>query len=218
MKTTETALLLIFLLGVNSAYGAKLSKKEIDSQIKVMQTQCKKNMKTIRGKFGLDEDAVDRFCDCHTKNVQQYLQQAVFENTKKPTQKDRRQQEAVVKMSFNSCMGEVATKLDQIGYPSVADALLALKNNPGSKISAENDWVIIELFNGKNVELWHFTPKAHPATPAAIKRQIVKRDGQIHVDMRVKCEGKKEACDELIAQYEKISDDVEKELRKKKAK
>ena len=100
-----------------------------------------------------------------------------------------------------------------IGYPSVAAALEALKARPDAHISVQQGWTIVDINNGKEKTLWSFTPSNHPAYPAAIKRDILEKDGTIFIDMKALCEAKKIDCDALINEFEKLNEKISKRMQ-----
>lgn len=73
-----------------------------------------------------------------------------------------------------------AEKNDSIGYSSVSEALQALQARPDAKISVHQGWTIVDVNNGKDMTLWSFAPEDHPAHPAAIKRDILEKDGSVY--------------------------------------
>jgi hypothetical protein len=91
-----------------------------------------------------------------------------------------------------------------IGYPSVAAALAAMKAKPGVAISSEGGWTVI--VDRASMILWSFTPSGHPAHPSAVRRAIVQRGDGVFVDMSVKCESQKAACDQLVAEFNQLTE------------
>jgi len=100
-----------------------------------------------------------------------------------------------------------------IGYPSVGEALEALRANPEAKISTQGGWTVVEVKNDEEMTLWSFTPESSPAHPAAIKRTIVEKDGSIYIDMKVLCQAEKKECDLLIQQFEQLNDNIRKSVQ-----
>jgi hypothetical protein len=91
-----------------------------------------------------------------------------------------------------------------IGYPSVAAALEALKARPDVKISVRDGWTIVnDPISGA---VWSFTPSSHPAHPAAVKRTVVEKNGQVFLDMQALCQASKAACDKLIAEFQELNE------------
>ena len=100
-----------------------------------------------------------------------------------------------------------------IGYPSVAAALEALKARPDVKISAQNGWTIVD--DRATGTLWSFTPPNHPAHPAAVKRTVVERAGEVFVEMSALCQASKVACDKLIAEFRDLNEAMVQAMRRK---
>lgn len=91
-----------------------------------------------------------------------------------------------------------------VGYPSVVAALDALKVREGVKISVQGGWTIVD--DPSENAVWSFAPSGHPAFPAAVKRNIIERDGTVYVDMRALCQATKPACDKLIAEFKELNE------------
>ena len=96
------------------------------------------------------------------------------------------------------------TSRSNIEYQSVADALTALRAKPGVEIRNQGGWTIVDDL--KNYVIWSFAPEGHAAYPAVVKRAIVQKDGRIAVNMGVKCESTKEACDALVREFIELNE------------
>jgi Protein of unknown function (DUF4019) len=92
---------------------------------------------------------------------------------------------------------------NEIGYPTVAEALAALRSRSDVQISQQGGWTIISEAASSSV--WSFTPGEHPAHPSAVKRSIASRDGKTYVDMKVLCEASKTACDKLVTDFQQLN-------------
>ena len=101
--------------------------------------------------------------------------------------------------SANAQLPPLPETASHIEYPSVPEALAALRAKPGVEISTQNGWTIVTE-PARHV-LWSFAPSGHPAYPAVVKRDIVEQDGKIAVRMGVKCGATKEACDALVREF-----------------
>lgn len=64
-----------------------------------------------------------------------------------------------------------------IGYDSVRDAYETLRKDPGTEFTIQDGWPVASQTVGGNFVLWTFTPKDHSAFPAAVRREIVEKDG-----------------------------------------
>ena len=93
-----------------------------------------------------------------------------------------------------------------IEYKTVAEALSVLQSKPGVEISRQRNWTII--VEPKVQVIWSFAPEGHPAYPSVVKRSIKDRNGKVYVDMAVKCDSTKEACDALVREFIKMSADT----------
>jgi len=100
--------------------------------------------------------------------------------------------------------GEVLESLhNEMGYPTVAEALAALRSKPGVQISQRGGWTIIS--DPGLSTLWSFTPTGHPAYPSAVKRSVTTRGGATYIDMKVLCEASKAACDQLVVDFQQLN-------------
>jgi hypothetical protein len=91
-----------------------------------------------------------------------------------------------------------------IEYHSVAEALTSLKARPDVTISTERGWTIIT--DKKNLTIWSFAPDSYPAHPAVVKRAFRDRPGGgSDIDMSVLCEASKEACDQLVREFDAMN-------------
>jgi hypothetical protein len=95
-------------------------------------------------------------------------------------------------------------RMSSIGYPSVADALSALKARSDVKLSVQDGWTVIQ----DGMTLWSFTPADHAAHPSAVKRTLVEQDGGLYVAMNVLCQSTKSACDRLVADFEQLNEQM----------
>jgi hypothetical protein len=100
----------------------------------------------------------------------------------------------------------------KIGYPSVAAALDGLRAKSGVKLSNQSGFTVIE--EPATHTLWTFTPAGHPAHPAVVRRAIVKEGDDLFVDMDVKCEAAKPACDKLVAEFLAMNDRIRENLNR----
>ena len=93
-----------------------------------------------------------------------------------------------------------------IGYATVADALADLLNKPGVKASLQEGWTQFE--DPATLTLWSFAPESNPSYPSAVRRKIVKENGAVHLQMTIKCEAAKVACDDLALRFEKLNEQL----------
>lgn len=98
-----------------------------------------------------------------------------------------------------------------IGYPTVAAALADLRARKDVEIWDSDGWTVIQ--EPANGALWTFTPSDHPAHPAAVRRQVVEREGAVIIQMRALCQAKKRPCDALMAQYKELNESIAKSMQ-----
>lgn len=99
-----------------------------------------------------------------------------------------------------------------LGYTRVADALAALQNNPGAKITHPDGWTVVTVTKPE-LAVWSFVPKGHDAYPAVVRRLIRKTDKGTFVEMKVLCEAKQEPCRRLALQFQQLTAQMQKSLR-----
>ena len=97
-----------------------------------------------------------------------------------------------------------------IGYPSVADALGALKAREDMNISVEDGWTIITEPGG--LTIWSFSPPDQPAYPAVARRDFYQEGGAWYIKMDVRCEASKAACDQLQQDFEALNESMRKAM------
>ena len=95
------------------------------------------------------------------------------------------------------------SRTNEIGYPTVAGALAALRQRPGVQISEQGGWTIVN--DAASATVWSFTPLGHPAHPSAVKRSVVSRNGSTYIDMKVLCEASKAVCDKLVTDFQQLN-------------
>ena len=92
----------------------------------------------------------------------------------------------------------------RIGYPTVAQALTALRADPNVQITIQQGWTI--AVNSSTKTIWAFVPKGDPAYPSVSKETQVSRGGGIHVVRAILCEASKPACDHLVQQFKQLDE------------
>lgn len=105
------------------------------------------------------------------------------------------------------------TSESNIGYPNVAAARKALLAKPGIEVMKQNEWVVINDATGPDLTIWHFTPEAHEAHPAAVRRTTLEKDGYLHLKMDVHCEAAKPDCTALLVEFRKINDRIREQMK-----
>lgn len=109
-------------------------------------------------------------------------------------------------VSGAASLAALAQPAGGIGFATVAAALDALKARSDVTVSDRGGWTIIEDRAAK--AFWSFTPLGHPAHPAAVKRTIVSRDGNLAIEMGVLCQAAKPACDRLVAEFQQLNEQM----------
>lgn len=95
-----------------------------------------------------------------------------------------------------------------IGYASIEDAFNALSADPAAGMKEYEGWTVFNQKGDGKYILWSFTPVDHPAHPSAIRREVVKKDGEIYIKMDALCDSNQLDCDLLIDQFKKINERI----------
>ena len=93
-----------------------------------------------------------------------------------------------------------------VGFKTVSEALETLKTKPGVnvKFTQPDNWTVISAPDSKTV--WSFTPSAHYAYPAVVKRELkVRANGDVYIETRALCQAEKVACDKLIEEFNQLN-------------
>lgn len=97
-----------------------------------------------------------------------------------------------------------------IGYPSVADALTALKTRKDVQLEVKDGWTIVTEPDG--LTTWSFTPAGHAAYPAVARRVLYQDQSGWHIKMDVLCEADKAACDQFVTDFEALNEQMQKAI------
>lgn len=93
-----------------------------------------------------------------------------------------------------------------IGYPSVGEALEALKAMPGVAINTQPDGWVIVTEPGIYAK-WSFTPAGHYAHPAVVRRVVQQRpNGEVHVETAALCQADQASCDKLLGEFRELNE------------
>jgi len=95
-------------------------------------------------------------------------------------------------------------------YSSVAEALADLKTRDDVTIEVSQGWTIITEI--ENFVIWSFTPENHPAYPAVAKRVFYQDQGGWFVEMSIRCEADKVACDQFYRDFELLNEQMRQSL------
>jgi hypothetical protein len=93
-----------------------------------------------------------------------------------------------------------STKPNDIGFPSVREALVGLRARGLQFAEVKpGGWIITQESNDVH---WAFTARDHPAFPSVVLRTFsVNSEGELHIDMRYLCEAEKVACEKLFREF-----------------
>ncbi|MFA9418577.1 MAG: molecular chaperone DnaJ [Gammaproteobacteria bacterium] len=95
-----------------------------------------------------------------------------------------------------------------IGYATVEEAYAALGADPSAALTEYGGWSIFNVKADGKYILWSFTPEKHSAHPSVIRRDIVKKDGEIFINMNALCHAEKASCDTLIEEFRLINENI----------
>lgn len=85
------------------------------------------------------------------------------------------------------------------GFSSVSAARQHVEALPEIETATENGWTVISDLHGMTA--WSFSPEGSPYHPSVIKRSIRNApDGTAKLDMAMRCEASKPACDALFVE------------------
>ncbi len=98
--------------------------------------------------------------------------------------------------------------LPAIGHETVEEAYEALKIDQNAKASEYEGWYLFTTSHDGVYSIWSFTPPEHPAHPSVIKRDIVKKDKKLYINMNALCEAVELNCDLLIESFKQINEEI----------
>jgi hypothetical protein len=91
------------------------------------------------------------------------------------------------------------SRISDVGYKTVAEALASLKQTPSASFSVVGGWTIVT--DEAHLTVWSFSPKADPSYPSVVKRTVASTGTGSKVTLNVLCEAGKAACDNLIREF-----------------
>lgn len=56
--------------------------------------------------------------------------------------------------------------------------------------------------------IWTIAEPGNPAYPTAVKRYLISEGGSMHLEMKVLCGASKEACDNMVRQFQQLNSNV----------
>jgi hypothetical protein len=101
-----------------------------------------------------------------------------------------------------------------IRFSSVAEALATLTDldGNGTVVTHTDDWVVIN--EPLLAAQWSFTPKAHAAYPAVVRRTVRRSaDGAVSVETASLCEAGEAACAKLLQEFATLNDRITQSVR-----
>jgi hypothetical protein len=99
-----------------------------------------------------------------------------------------------------------------IGYASIDEAFTALQADPQAVMTEYEGWTIFNQKNEGVYTIWSFTSEDHPTHPTVVRREIVKRDGEVSIKMDALCHSSKLDCDQLIDEFNAINERIKQKL------
>lgn len=87
-----------------------------------------------------------------------------------------------------------------ITYASPQQALAALRAQPSISERQENDWIV--LYDPAGPVFWSVTTPANGWHPSIVRRELVAEDGQVAMQMSVKCGVSTPDCDALAQSFQ----------------
>ena len=103
-----------------------------------------------------------------------------------------------------------ALSLAQPANP-VEEELSALRARTDISFVMQAGWTIAT--SRDRLTTWSFTPSAHAAHPAFVKRRFYEKEGAVLVEMSAQCGAEKVACDALIADFRKLNQQLQESMR-----
>jgi hypothetical protein len=109
--------------------------------------------------------------------------------------------------------GTPSARPSSFDYPSVQEALDALKAKPGVQIqiTKPDAWTIVN--EPGNIQ-WSFAPSGHYAHPAVVKREIkVNSGGDVYIEMSGLCQAEKASCDRLMDEFKELNERIRQSIK-----
>lgn len=87
-----------------------------------------------------------------------------------------------------------------IPYATPDAALTALRALPQVRERQDNDWVVLQDLQGQ--VFWSVTLPGNGWHPSIVRRQLREQQGEVSVDMQVRCGAAKDDCDRLVQVFQ----------------
>jgi hypothetical protein len=91
------------------------------------------------------------------------------------------------------------SKISDVGYRTVAEALASLKLKKDVSFSTAGGWTIVT--DEAHLTVWSFSPKTDPSYPSVVRRMVTSTGDGSKVSLSVLCEAGKAACDTLVREF-----------------
>ena len=114
----------------------------------------------------------------------------------------------LVILSLTSAVSAEESEENSIHYKTVEEAFAALEQNPDAILTEHEGWKIFNVKENGVYVLWSFTPPEHPAHPTVVKRSILKKDGELFIDMAALCFSTRILCDSLMEEFKLINENI----------
>jgi len=99
-----------------------------------------------------------------------------------------------------------------IGYATIQEAFDALVADPTAIQNEYEGWTSFNQKSDGRYIIWSFTADDHPVHPSVVRREVVKKDGEVFIAMAVLCHSSRFDCDQLIEQFQQINENLKRKL------
>ncbi|WP_312253012.1 hypothetical protein [Stenotrophomonas sp.] len=93
-----------------------------------------------------------------------------------------------------------------IPYATPDAALTALRALPQVRERQDNDWVVLHDLQGQ--VFWSVTLPGNGWHPSIVRRQLREQQGEVRVDMQVRCGAAKDDCDRLVQVFQASNENL----------
>ena len=93
-----------------------------------------------------------------------------------------------------------------IPYATPDVALTALRALPQVRERQDNDWVVLHDLQGQ--VFWSVTLPSNGWHPSIVRRQLREQQGEVRVDMQVRCGAAKDDCDRLVQVFQASNENL----------
>ena len=92
---------------------------------------------------------------------------------------------------------------ETFGFSSPQEALQILRSRPNIVYRQSQGWII--AIDASSRTTWSFPRKGSPAFPSVIQEVVIPFGDEFRVEMRVLCGGPQSACDQMLLDYKRLS-------------